>query len=104
MMAKETFDQVVAYLEEQGYFLTGWGGTSLDKGRTHEVLQIRKAGKLKLKKPKKTWGTLWLKENGKGWMIYCWLNKKADKLLKLAAKLEKKFNTKVEFCIIDRHK
>ncbi len=102
MITKETFDQVVAYLEKQGYFLAGWGGTPLDKGMAHRVLQIRKASKLK--RPKETWGTLWFEKGGNDWIIYCWLNKKADKLLKLAAKLEKKFNTKVEFCIVDGHK
>lgn len=102
MIAKEIFDQVVAYLEEQGYFLAGWGGTPLDNGRVHEVLQIRKANRFK--RPKETLGTLWFERGGNGWMIYCWLNKKVDELLELTVKLEKKFNTKVGFSTTYRHK
>ncbi len=101
MIEKETFDQVVAYLEEQGYFLTGWGGTPLDKGRVHRVLQIRKARRLK--RPKETWGTLWFEKNDNGWIIYCWLNKKADELIKLARRLEEKFHVKISFRPLHGH-
>ncbi len=102
MIAKEIFDQVVAYLEEQGYFLAGWGGMPLDKRVAHRVLQIRKASRLK--RPKETWGTLWFKGDSNDWMIYCWLDKKSDKLSELAGRLGKRFNTKVEFCVIHKHK
>jgi hypothetical protein len=102
MTERETFDQLVDYLKEQGYHLAGWGGTSLKEGKISRVLQISETGILK--NSKKIWGTLWLERSAEDkWMIYCWLRKKADKLKELAGKLEHKFNRKIEFHILYGH-
>jgi len=99
MITQDLFNRVVAFLREKGFYPLGWGGTKLEEGKMYRVLQIRK--NRRFKKPKKTWGTLWLEKDGiGGWAIYCWRREKADKLELLAQKLGEKFNVKVEFHVI----